>query len=46
MVLSYTAQNYRFQFAPGEDGTAIYNEAKDNLILKAGPLNVIFTKRG
>lgn len=46
LVLSYTVQNYRFQLAPGEDGTAIYKEAKNNLILKAGPLHVVFTKRG
>ncbi|KAK4447358.1 Tryprostatin B 6-hydroxylase [Podospora aff. communis PSN243] len=45
LVLSYTVQNYRFQFAPGEDGTAIYKEARNNLILKAGPLKVVFEKR-
>lgn len=45
LVLSYTVYNYRFVFAPGEDGSAIYREAKDNLILKAGPLNVVFSKR-
>ncbi|KAK0610800.1 cytochrome P450 [Immersiella caudata] len=45
LVLSYTVQRYRFRFAPGEDGTAIYKEAKNNLILKAGPLNVVFEKR-
>lgn len=45
LVLSYTVLNYRFEFAPGEDGSAIHREAKDNLILKAGPLNVVFAKR-
>ncbi|KAK5651342.1 hypothetical protein OQA88_12575 [Cercophora sp. LCS_1] len=45
LVLSYTVLNYRFEFAPGEDGSAIHREAKDNLILKAGPLNVVFSKR-
>lgn len=45
LVLSYTVSNYRFEFAPGEDGSAIYTEAKDNLILKAGPLNMVFSKR-
>lgn len=46
LVLSYTVYGYRFRFAPGEDGSAIYSEAKDNLILKAGPLKVVFDKRG
>ncbi|KXX76972.1 Tryprostatin B 6-hydroxylase [Madurella mycetomatis] len=45
LVLSYTALHYRFQYAPGEDGTAIHKQAKDNLILKAGPLKLVFTKR-
>ncbi|KAK0641738.1 cytochrome P450 [Cercophora newfieldiana] len=45
LVLSYTVYNYRFRFALGEDGLAIYGEAKDNLILKAGPLKVVFDKR-
>ena len=42
LVLSYTVLNFRFEFAPGEDGTAIYREAKDNLVLRAGPLNLVF----
>jgi len=45
LVLSYTVYNYRFRLAPGEDGTAIRREAKNNLILKAGPLNVVFSRR-
>ncbi|GAB1318032.1 Cytochrome P450 E-class, group IV [Madurella fahalii] len=45
LVLSYTVLRYRFEFAPGEDGTAIHKQAKDNLILKAGPLKLVFTKR-
>ncbi|KAK0747207.1 cytochrome P450 [Schizothecium vesticola] len=45
LVLSYTVYGYQFRLAPGEDGSAIYSEAKDNLILKAGPLKVVFDKR-
>ncbi|KAK0710627.1 cytochrome P450 [Lasiosphaeris hirsuta] len=46
LVLAYTVYHSRFEFAPGEDGTAIFTKAKNNLILKAGPLNLVFTKRG
>lgn len=45
LVLGYTTLHYRFECAPGEDGTAIHKQAKDNLILKAGPLKLVFTKR-
>jgi len=45
LVLSYTVYHYQFGFAPGEDGTAIFKEAKNNLILKAGPLYLSFRKR-
>lgn len=46
LVLSYTVYTYRFGLAPGEDGTAIRREARNNLILKAGPLSVVFAERG
>ncbi|KAK0736749.1 cytochrome P450 [Apiosordaria backusii] len=45
LVLAYTVYHYTWDFAPGEDGTRIYSESRDNLILKAGPLNVVFTPR-
>lgn len=45
LVLSYTVYHYQFEFAPGEDGTAIHREARNNIILKAGPLRLAFTKR-
>ncbi|KAK3356649.1 cytochrome P450 [Lasiosphaeria hispida] len=45
LVLAYTVYDFRFEFARGEDGTAIHTKAKNNLILKAGPLNLVFTKR-
>ncbi|KAK1757195.1 Tryprostatin B 6-hydroxylase [Echria macrotheca] len=45
LVLAYTVHHYRFELAPGEDGTAIYREAKNNLILKAGPLKLVFDRR-
>lgn len=46
LVLSYTVFHYEFEFAPGEDGADIYAKAKDNLVLTAGPLNLVFKKRG
>ncbi|KAK3312632.1 cytochrome P450 [Apodospora peruviana] len=45
LVLSYTVYKYRFELAAGEDGTAIRREAVNNLILKPGPLNLVFTNR-
>jgi hypothetical protein len=45
LVLSYTTYYYQFDLAPGEDGTAIHREAKNKLILKAGPLNLVFARR-
>ncbi|KAK4187949.1 Tryprostatin B 6-hydroxylase [Podospora australis] len=45
LVLSYTVFHYEFEFAPGEDGTAIYARARDNLVIRAGPLNLVFKKR-
>lgn len=45
LVMSYTVYHYRFRFAPGEDGKKIYEEAKNDLILTAGPLELVFEKR-
>ncbi|KAK4455098.1 Tryprostatin B 6-hydroxylase [Podospora aff. communis PSN243] len=45
LVLSYTTYHYQFGLAPGEDGTAIHREAKNKLIIKAGPLKLVFARR-
>ncbi len=44
-VLAYTVWHYDFEFAPGEDGRKILTESRNNLVIKAGPLNCVFTKR-
>ncbi|KAK5991698.1 Cytochrome P450 monooxygenase orf5 [Cladobotryum mycophilum] len=44
-ALAYTVLNYDFEFAPGEDGTALHLQAANQLILKAGPLKCVFHKR-
>lgn len=44
MYVAYTIWNYDFEFAPGEDGTAIVRELKDHIIMRAGPLHLKFTK--
>ncbi|KAL7787138.1 cytochrome P450 [Trichoderma ceciliae] len=44
-VIAYTVWHYEFQFAPGEDGTAIYRDAANQQILKAGKLQCIFRQR-
>ncbi|KAK4168375.1 Tryprostatin B 6-hydroxylase [Cladorrhinum sp. PSN259] len=45
LVIAYTVMFYRFEYAPGEDGRDIHQKARDNLVLKAGPLNLVFAKR-
>ena len=45
LVLAYTVLYYRFEFAPGEDGTDIHSKARNNIILKAGPLKLVFEER-
>ncbi|KAH8812322.1 cytochrome P450 [Xylogone sp. PMI_703] len=45
LVLAYTVWNYDFEFAPGEDGTAIHRDAANQLILKAGKLECVFHPR-
>jgi tryprostatin B 6-hydroxylase len=44
-TIAYTVWNYDFQFAPGEDGTAIHQDAVNQLILKAGKLECVFRQR-
>ncbi|KAM0261045.1 hypothetical protein ACHAQJ_002484 [Trichoderma viride] len=44
-VLAYTVWYYDFQFAPGEDGTAIHRDSVNQLILKAGKLECVFSQR-
>ena len=45
LVLAHTVLRYRFGFAPGEDGTAIHSKARNNIIIKAGPLQLVFEER-
>lgn len=44
-VAAYTVWNYDFKFAPGEDGTAIHRELRDQGIIKAGNLECVFRAR-
>ena len=44
-LVSYTVWNYDFEFAPGEDGSDIHAKAKFQLQVKAGPMQLVFTKR-
>lgn len=44
LVLAYTVRHYDFQFAPGEDGTAVIRDSENALVLKVGPCNCVFSK--
>jgi cytochrome P450 family 628 len=44
-LLAYTVWNYKFAYAPGESGRRMDKESVDLVILKAGKLDVVFTKR-
>ncbi|KAH8883039.1 cytochrome P450 [Thozetella sp. PMI_491] len=44
-MLASTVWRYDFQFAPGETGKEIHEKARNQLILKAGPLHCVFSKR-
>jgi hypothetical protein len=45
-LLTYIVWNYEFRYAPGETGRSMDEESVDLVILKAGKLDVVFTKRG
>ncbi|KAK4228689.1 Tryprostatin B 6-hydroxylase [Podospora fimiseda] len=45
LIIAYTVMNYRFEYAPGEDGRDILGLMRDHLVLKPGPLMVTFVKR-
>ncbi|KAK3990437.1 Tryprostatin B 6-hydroxylase [Cladorrhinum sp. PSN332] len=45
LVVAYTVYYFRVEFAPGEDGTAIYAQARNNMILKPGPCMLVFRER-
>lgn len=45
MVLAYTVYYYDFGFAPGEDGSAILEDERDKVLLRAGPLECEFRRR-
>ncbi|KAE9379978.1 cytochrome P450 [Stipitochalara longipes BDJ] len=44
-LLAYTVWNYKFAYAPGENGRRMEEESVDLVILKAGKLDVVFEKR-
>ena len=44
-LLAYAVWNYEFTYAPGETGRRMDEESVDLVILKAGKLDVVFTKR-
>ncbi|KAB5559532.1 cytochrome P450 [Coniochaeta sp. 2T2.1] len=44
-MVAYTLTEYDFEFAPGEDGTAIIRDSVDVTLVKPGKLNLCFRKR-
>ena len=46
LALASTLWAYDVEFAPGEDGRAIHEQAINRLLLKPGPLWCVFKKRG
>jgi hypothetical protein len=44
-VLANTVWHYDMEFAPGERGNDVHDLARNNLILKAGPLKCVFRRR-
>ena len=45
LVISYTVFHFHLEFAPSEDGAAIYKEVKNHVILKAGSLMLTLKRR-
>ncbi|EFW99477.1 3-hydroxyacyl-CoA dehydrogenase [Grosmannia clavigera kw1407] len=45
LVLAYTTWHYEFGFAPGEDGTRIYRESRNNVVIESGKLELVFKRR-
>jgi tryprostatin B 6-hydroxylase len=45
LVVAYTVTDFDFEFADGEDGTAIVRDTKDVTLVKPGELRLRFTKR-
>lgn len=44
-IVAYTLTEYDFDFAPGEDGTAILRDTINVTMVKPGKLNLCFKKR-
>lgn len=44
-IVAYTLHEYDFDFAPGEDGTAIIRDTVNVTIVKPGKLSLSFNKR-
>ncbi len=45
LTIAYTVWYYDVEFAPGEDPQRIITEARNQGIMKPGPLYCVFTKR-
>lgn len=43
LVLSYTISLYDFELPPGDDGTSFLSGCKNQLIIKPGKLECVFT---
>lgn len=44
LVISYTISLYDFEFPPGRDGSFFLTGCKNQLIIKPGKLECVFTK--
>jgi len=45
LVVAYTLFEYDFDFAPGEDGTAIIRDTVNHSLIKPGKLYLCFKRR-
>lgn len=43
-VLATTVLAYDFDFPPGDNGSAIFTQMRNQIIMKAGPLPLIFVQ--
>lgn len=46
MVTASLVQRFRVSLAPGEQGTAVFEDMKDQMAVFPGPLRIAFVKRG
>ena len=45
MVTSLLVSRYNISFAPGEEGTNLFNDLKDMFITTPGKLRLVFSER-